>query len=219
MSSVAVACLVIFQHRFSLIQYALTQLNPLFIVINHPKMPYYEVHHSYSLTNEQQQEIASAITNLHAATFTTPSLFVHVQFTKSDESGSTVHFMAGTRRSAQTNRIVGIVRTSAKRTKADLDRLAQRIEKAWYSALGVNFDESTQQLPPSDEGKRLALVGFTPLLHVREWGLGAPEAGKEGEWMKELLPYMQKIAGAGDKDVANMLREFEEREDLKKLLE
>ncbi|KAM0445913.1 hypothetical protein ACHAPV_009242 [Trichoderma viride] len=182
-------------------------------------MPYYEVHHSYPLTSEQQQEIASAITNLHATTFTTPSLFVHVQFNKSDESGSTVHFMAGTRRSAQTNRIVGIVRTSAKRTKADLDRLAQRIENAWYSALGVSFDESTQQLPPSEEGKRLALVGFTPLLHVREWGLGAPEAGKEGEWMKELLPYMQRIAEYGNKDVAGMLKEFEEREDLKKLLE
>lgn len=181
-------------------------------------MPYYEVYHSYPLTGEQQQEIASAITNLHAITFTTPSLFVHVQFIKSDESGSTVHFMAGTRRSAQTNRIIGIVRTSAKRTKADFDQLAQRIENAWYSALGVSFNESTQQLPPSEEGKKLTLVAFTPLLHVREWGLAAPEVGKEGEWVKELLPYMQRIAETGNKDVANMLKEFEEREDLKKLL-
>lgn len=181
-------------------------------------MPYYEVYHSYPLTSEQQQEIASAITNLHAITFTTPSLFVHVQFIKSDESGSTVHFMAGTRRSAQTNRIIGIVRTSAKRTKADFDQLAQRIENAWYSALGVSFNESTQQLPPSEEGKKLTLVAFTPLLHVREWGLAAPEVGKEGEWVKELLPYMQRIAETGNKDVANMLKEFEEREDLKKLL-
>ncbi|KAL6901059.1 hypothetical protein GGI43DRAFT_403946 [Trichoderma evansii] len=157
-------------------------------------MPYYEVYHSYPLTNEQQQEIASAITKLHATTFTTPSLFVHVQFNKSDESGNTVSFMAGTRRSAQTNRIVGTVRTSEKRTKADFDRLAQRIENAWYSALGVSLDESTHQLPPSEEGKKLALVAFTPLLHAREWGLGAPEPGKEGEWVKELLPYMQKIA-------------------------
>lgn len=181
-------------------------------------MPYYEVYHSYPLTNEQQQEIASAITNLHATTFTTPSLFVHVQFTKSDESGNTVNFMAGTRRSAQTNRIVGTVRTSEKRTKADFDRLAQSIENAWYSALSVSLDESTQQLPPSEEGKKLALVAFTPLLHAREWGLGAPEVGKEGEWVKELLPYMQKIAQGGDKDVADMLEEFKEREDLKKLL-
>jgi phenylpyruvate tautomerase PptA (4-oxalocrotonate tautomerase family) len=182
-------------------------------------MPFYEVHHSHPLTNEQQQEIASAITNLHATTFTTPSLFVHVHFTKSDESGGAVHFMAGTRRSAQTNRIIGTVRTSAKRTKADFDRLAQRIESAWYSALSVNFDETTQQLSPSDEGKRLALVAFTPLLHVREWGLGAPDVGKEGEWMKELLPYMQRIAETGNKDIADMIKEFEEREDLKKLLE
>lgn len=209
MSSITVAYSVVFHHRSHFHIHRCTK----------SKMPYYEVHHSYPLTSEQQQEIASAITNLHATTFTTPSLFVHVQFTKSDESGSTVHFMAGTRRSAQTNRIVGVVRTSAKRTKADLDRLAQRIENAWYSALGVSFDESTQQLPPSEEGKRLALVGFTPLLHVREWGLGAPEAGKEGEWMKELLPYMQRIAEAGNKDVASMLKEFDEREDLKKLLE
>lgn len=175
-------------------------------------MPFYEVHHSYPLTEQQRDDIASAITQLHATRFTTPSMFVHVQFTRSDESGSTNYYMAGKRRSAVSNRIVGVVRTSQTRTKADFDALAERIEEAWYSALGGEPEEA------GEEAKKLSLVAFTPLITVREAGVAAPQAGQEAAWFRENMPLFQKLA-ASDSDIAGMLKEVKERDDLKGLLE
>lgn len=173
-------------------------------------MPFYEVHHSYPLTEQQRDAIASSITQLHATRFTTPSMFVHVQFVRSDESGNTNYYMAGKRRSAVSNRIVGVVRTSQTRTKADFDALAQEIEEAWYSTVGGEHGQ--------DATKKLTLVAFTPLLTVREAGVAAPEAGQEAAWFRENMTLFQKMA-ATDSDIADMLKEVGERDDLKGLLQ
>lgn len=180
-------------------------------------MPFYQVFHSYPLTDDEQQAVASAITNLHATTFTTPTMFVHVQFTRSDESGATTYFMAGKRRTIESNRIVGVVRTSTGRTKADFDTLAQKIEDAWYDAVGVQLGELGEPFPAGHEAKKLSLVAFTPLITVREAGVAAPEAGQEGAWFRGLLPVLHKLA-ASDNDIAEMLEEVKGRDDLKKLL-
>lgn len=181
-------------------------------------MPFYEVHHSYPLSADQQQTLASAITNLHATTFSTPSIFVHVQFVRADDTGKVEYFMAGQRRTGKVNRIVGILRTSPTRTKADFDKLAIGIEEVWYNALDVKPPGPGEVISAANADKKLGLVAFTPMITAREAGFAAPEAGKEGEWFKQELPHFKKLAEAGDEDIVHMLNELKERDDLKKLL-
>ncbi|KID94667.1 Tautomerase, partial [Metarhizium majus ARSEF 297] len=180
-------------------------------------MPLYEIHHSHALTESQRAELAGAITRLHATTFATPSIFVHVRFIHEDPSDGN-YFIAGTPRHTSLNSIIAHVRTSPARTKADFDQLAQRIEDAWYHALGV-APASSDELVPSGAGeKKLIAVAFFPLLTARELGLTIPEAGKEVEWFKEQLPLIKNTAHSQGGDFAHMLNEFKEREDLRKLL-
>ena len=44
-------------------------------------MPFYDIRHSISLTRAQRDNLAAKITHLHATHFTTPSLFMNIQFT------------------------------------------------------------------------------------------------------------------------------------------
>lgn len=178
-------------------------------------MPIYQIYHSYPLTREQRQKLATAITDLHCTTFTTPSFFVHIRFIFQDANDET-YFMAGKPRTTNTNRIVGIVRTSPARSKSDFDTLGEKIEDAWYRSLEPTPSGAETALLA--EAKRLLLVTFTPLIAIREGGMTIPEAGKEGEWFKEKLPYIKERASKGNEDFAGMVKELDEREDLKQLL-
>lgn len=171
-------------------------------------MPIYEIYHSHPLTSQQRQSLATTVTNLHCTTFTTPSFFVHLRFIAQDPTNNT-YFTAGKPRSGSTNRIIGIVRTSAARSKADFDALATKLEEAWYDTVGGSI---------LDEEKRLVMVTLTPMVAVREAGMTIPEAGKEGEWFREMMPFFKEMKGKGVKDFSELLEELEEREDLKRLL-
>jgi phenylpyruvate tautomerase PptA (4-oxalocrotonate tautomerase family) len=57
-------------------------------------MPFYEVHHSYPLNQDQRQQFAQAITQLHCQAFKTPTFFVHVRFF-AEENGETLYFIGG----------------------------------------------------------------------------------------------------------------------------
>ncbi|KAF4964308.1 hypothetical protein FSARC_7753 [Fusarium sarcochroum] len=177
-------------------------------------MPFYEIHHSYALTDEQRQSIAHSITNLHCAAFTTPSFFVHVQFISHDVSDRT-YFMAGKPRTFNSNRIIGVVRTSPARTKADFDSLAARIEAAWYKALTAE----KEGLSHAEEAKRLLMVTFVPMVTIREGGMEIPEAGQEGGWLKQQLPYIQEMSNKGLGDFAGLLDELQSRDDLREMLQ
>ena len=62
------------------------------------------------------------------------------------------------------------------------------------------------------------MVSFYPMITAREQGMVIPEAGKEGEFFKEWRPYMVKMSEEkGLADFKEMLRELDEREDLKGL--
>jgi hypothetical protein len=68
------------------------------------------------------------------------------------------------------------------------------------------------------EAARLLMVSFYPMITAREAGMVIPEAGKEGEFFKEYRPYMKKMSEEkGLSDFKEMLRELDEREDLKGL--
>ena len=57
------------------------------------------------------------------------------------------------------------------------------------------------------------------MLAAREAGMVIPEAGDEGAWLREQMPYMKKMSEEkGLDDFTEMLKELEEREDLKKLV-
>lgn len=63
------------------------------------------------------------------------------------------------------------------------------------------------------------MVSFYPMVAAREAGMIIPEAGDEGSWFKEQMPYMKKMSEEkGLDDFTDMLRELEEREDLKKMV-
>lgn len=171
-------------------------------------MPLYEVTHSYPLTAEQRQHLAGEITRLHATAFTTPSLFVNVIFKQENPNGGTF-FIAGKQRASNTNRISGHVRTSPQRTKADFDALAASIEEAWYATVKSNDADGA-----ATAGKKLHGIFFIPLITVRENGIPVPDAGKEAEWFREQMPAFKKAVESGDTDVADMLRELQERSDL-----
>ena len=189
-------------------------------------MPLYEVHHSYPLDASQQQTLATAITHLHATTFTTPSSFVNVNFTACDASDAT-YFIAGKAQTAATNRITGRVRTSSSRTKADFDDLAAKLEAAWYDAvLGEvmtegksqgkrKLEEEKDMTASSKEATKLLSVAFVPLVTVRELGLVIPEAGGEAAWVKENMGLFKEKADQGDENIADFIKELGTREDLK----
>ena len=50
----------------------------------------------------------------------------------SEDASDENYFMAGSVRVNATNRILAMVRTSDKRTKADFDALAEKLENEWY---------------------------------------------------------------------------------------
>ncbi|PNS15592.1 hypothetical protein CAC42_851 [Sphaceloma murrayae] len=178
-------------------------------------MPLYQVHHSHPLSSSQKHDLAQRITNLHAHKFTTPSFFVHVKFIAED--GNDSYFLAGKPHAANANRVVGVVRTSASRTKADFDALGEEIEKAWYDVVDGK-GRTVGDL--NKEGKRLVMVVFTPMITIREGGMAIPDAGKEGEWLKQHLPHIKEMADKeGIEDFQEMIEEVQSREDLKSWLQ
>ncbi|KAJ0311250.1 hypothetical protein COL516b_001955 [Colletotrichum fioriniae] len=178
-------------------------------------MPFYQVYHTYPLTQKQRESIALSITNLHCSTFSTPAFFVHVNFIKQEsKSDDGTYFMAGKSHTSNSNRIVALVRTSASRTKDDFDALAAKIEDAWNGAIKEPGKEAE-----FDEAKRLLMVVFTPMLAIREGGMAIPDAGHEEAWLKQQLPYFKEMSEKhGVKDFTDLLEELKQMESLKGLL-
>lgn len=177
-------------------------------------MPYYQVYHTYPLSLSQRQSIALSITNLHCSAFNTPAFFVHVTFSKQDlSSDDGTYFMAGKSHSANSNRIVALVRTSDSRTKDDFDKLAASIEDAWNGALREENADGAEQVDGLDESKRLMMVVFTPMLAIREGGMAIPEAGHEEAWLTQQLPYIREMAEKHNVgDFKLLLEEMNQRE-------
>jgi len=180
-------------------------------------MPFYEIQHTYPLTPAQRQTFARAVTDLHSTTFLTPSLFVNVVFhdlSEGDRSNPT-YFLAGepvtSNKPNGPNRILAMVRVGPKRTKADFDRLAEKIEKSWYDVVGD---------PQKDKARKMHFVVFYPMVAARENGVTIPDAGNEGTWLKDNMPYFKSQAyDYDDEDFRKMIEEIHKREDLRALLD
>ncbi|KAK4997965.1 hypothetical protein LTR28_013811 [Elasticomyces elasticus] len=97
-------------------------------------MPLYEVEHVCPLTVSQQDDLAAAITRIHAEKFTTPKLFVN----------------------RNTNRIIASVRPGASRSQADYADLCRQIEEAWAEV--VPLPQVKRSMPVPDTELRAVFV-------------------------------------------------------------
>ena len=149
-------------------------------------MPLYEIYHSSPLNRQHKNQLAQQLTHLHTTTFTTPSLFVNVNFIDFDAS-SEDYYVAGTSRPNSANRITGMVRISEKRKKADFDKLAKGIEDAWnvvvrglgpdggkVDADGDKKEGKVDETEKEREAKRLHAAFLYPMVAARERGVVIP---------------------------------------------
>jgi phenylpyruvate tautomerase PptA (4-oxalocrotonate tautomerase family) len=139
------------------------------------KMPFYEIQHAISLSSAQQQELASAITKLHANTFRAPSLFVNIKFTDSKNES---YFIGGQKRS-NANRIFVHLRSGRARSSQVLAKLAQEVERVWFETLGVSDYEGKVKGGEIEE-MELHAVFIVPGLVARERGFAIPEVRVTG---------------------------------------
>ena len=194
-------------------------------------MPLYEIYHSFPLTRRDKDDLAKQLTKLHTTTFTTPSLFVNINFIDFDASSSD-YYVAGTSRPNSANRITGMVRTSEKRQKADFDKLALGIENVWNMIVrvmdenggkmdrdGEKKDGKISETENEREAKKLHAVFLYPMVAARESGFQIPNAGEDVQWMKSNMDEFRNRAEAkGDQDFVKLMDEMENREDLKQAL-
>lgn len=186
-------------------------------------MPTYHVNHSSPLTQQQRQSLATSITNLHCQAFNTPVFFVHVYFHPTNPSDGS-YFLAGKPRLDNSNSIVAFVRTSAARTKASFDALAEKIEDAWDVVVRDEGEEQgdenghgaageQQEAGAREDAKRLLKISFTPMLSIREGGMAAPEAGQEDAWLEQNLPHIREMSEKHNIDeFTELLEEMKRRQ-------
>jgi phenylpyruvate tautomerase PptA (4-oxalocrotonate tautomerase family) len=139
-----------------------------------------QIQHTYPLTQDQKSSIARSITSLHSRTFLTPSLFVNVTFHHlKPDNGENAFFLAGeplSHNAAGPNRILAQVRQSPKRTKADFDGLAEKINQAWDEALQVSANDTSNGVSKADyAAKKLHFVAFSPMITGIENGIAIPD--------------------------------------------
>ena len=148
-------------------------------------MPFYQVYHSLQLTDSQQQQIASAITEIHTRVFTSLSALVNVDFV--DVSSRSV-FVAGYRHKIP-NTIQGGLRDGPTRTRAMYEQLCHELITMWD-----NIARNGETGLGEDE-LRVFLTGG--MLAAVEGGFLIPEAGGDGDWFKENMTEIKKRAEAG----------------------
>ncbi|KAJ9296426.1 hypothetical protein DTO271G3_5124 [Paecilomyces variotii] len=178
-------------------------------------MPLYEIYHSTPLTTTQKSHLAQSITSLHSTTFRTPSLFVNIRFVAPEPAGD--YFVAGKpTQPTSPNRIVAMVRTGGPgRSKEIFDQVARKIEGVWEDVV-VKTDGKRDG---GGEGRKSHFIVFTMILAAVENGVVIPGAGEEGTWLKSNTAYFRERAEVGkDEHFRDMLKEIEEREDLKSLV-
>jgi len=66
------------------------------------------------------------------------------------------------------NRIIGIVRTSPSRLNSSFDVLASKIEVAWYDAVKCTDKIGEKNIDTRADEKKLLMVTFIPMVAIRE---------------------------------------------------
>jgi phenylpyruvate tautomerase PptA (4-oxalocrotonate tautomerase family) len=168
-------------------------------------MPLYQIYHAVPLSNQQQDELAEAITTLHTTKFGVLRLFVNVWF--SDVSAQNT-YTAGKRRKG--NHIRASVRLG-QRTHEDFRQLCRSIEEAWdrivyqpIKRITVNATELKQF-----ELHTLILGSSNPV--GLEAGFELPVAGSDGDWLRRNWSQFQQKARDGEEEFVDLVKDVEER--------
>ncbi|KIX95324.1 uncharacterized protein Z520_08841 [Fonsecaea multimorphosa CBS 102226] len=193
-------------------------------------MPVYEIRHSYPLSQHQKSLLAAKITELHSTEFLTPSLFVNVHFSPGEPA--TEFFLAGKPYNngvTSPNRIMGSVRTGPKRTKERWDAFALRLQEAWYEVVNGPKEQGGRNGVNGHHGeisneerraRKLHLLGFRPVIGGLENGVLLPSADNEATWLKDNMAFFKEQAEVyDDEPFQGLLKELNERPDLRKLIE
>jgi len=149
-------------------------------------MPFYEIQHHIPIGPQQREQLAKAFTNLHATTFSTPSLFVNIRFINLDFNGDEDYFYGGERH-PRTNRISVHVRSGGDK---NYEKYAEEIERLWDEIVGGGY-KKMYKLEKEKEGvkddrkegerfkeehiKLLHGVFIIPGLTAREEGFAIPQ--------------------------------------------
>ncbi|KAL8788031.1 MAG: hypothetical protein Q9195_007496 [Heterodermia aff. obscurata] len=164
-------------------------------------MPLYQIQHSTPLSQAQQDQLAATITSIHTQKFTTPSLFVNVTFT---DTSSQPAYVAG-KRSTGGNRILAHVRHGPSRTQEDYNLLCASISSAWNEIVA-----------PSEQLHTIFILG--DIVAGYEHGMAIPPAGGDREWLRENIGVFRERARGEGEPFGGLVRELEERADLRGIL-
>ena len=173
-------------------------------------MPFYEIQHAYPMSVSQRDTLATSITEIHTRLFTTPSLFVHIQFQHLGPNTPTrASYNAG--KACTANRILAHIRPGGSRSRDDLNVLCAKVKEAW--------DEVFEGDEVFDGGNRLhAVFVLGDIVAGMEAGLTLPEAGSDREWLRDNSELIWRRAEKGDTEMRELSVEMMEREDLKGML-
>lgn len=167
-------------------------------------MPFYEIYHCCPLSISQQDELAAAITEIHATKFTALKNFVNVAF---KDVQSAPRYIAGKRQSS--NQIFAWVRTGPTRTQDDWEDLIRQVEKAWDDICGTPLPR-TKGTPERDTSLR-GVVVMGGLVAAMEAGFMIPSAGGDALWVKENWAEFKRRADEGEEEFVELVRDAEER--------
>ena len=134
-------------------------------------MPFYEIYHTCPLSISQQDELASAITNIHANKFLAPKNFVNVAI---KDISTADRYVAGKR--LPTNQIFAWVRTGPTRTQDDWNDLISQLEKAWNDIAGTPLPTVKGRAPADTKLRGVIVMGG--LVAAMEAGFTIPQAGR-----------------------------------------
>lgn len=121
------------------------------------------------------------------------------------------------RKQKTTNFIIANIRHGPSRTQKLYQELCADIIKAWDDIVGVNSNThgtanayaNGHDKERKQELRAIFLLGG--IVAGSEAGFPIPQAGQDGEWMKENWPAFERKAEEGDEDFVEFVREIKER--------
>ncbi|KAI9666407.1 MAG: hypothetical protein M1821_004343 [Bathelium mastoideum] len=165
-------------------------------------MPLYDVEYVTPLTDQAQEELAKALTRIHADRFGTPSYFVNVRYV--DVSSQKV-FRGGIAR--RYNRIIFRCRAGETRSVALYNEHCASIVEAWGRIIG------------REPEKELRAVWVQACLTTAlEANFFRPQVGEEKSWLRQHAHEFQELAEAGDEDMKGLRDELRMRADFADVL-
>ncbi|KAI7098267.1 hypothetical protein KC339_g9070, partial [Hortaea werneckii] len=168
-------------------------------------MPLYEIQHYITLTISQKDELAEAITKIHSTKFSTPRMFVNVQFT----STSTLRTYVGGK-PRQGNHIRATVRNGPSRTSEDWNDLTRQIQSAWTTVVGPGLPKLRRSDTEEADTSLRSIIICGEILGGMEAGFFLPPAGGDAGWIARNWGAFRERADRGEEEFRDLVAEVEE---------